>query len=425
MAPGFSPLDEELELLPGSLSPWLYESTVRLGSWMPFKPAAAMLQSFFKVAISEDAAADRTETAGAAQVALQTAAVEHLEQQAPQAPTGPAKLYFGADGAFVSLTGKRWVEVKTLVIGEVAPPKLEKGEWVVHTQKLSYFSRLATAEDFTRLALVETHRRGVETAAQVGAVMDGAEWLQGFTDYHRQDARRILDFPHGAGYISTIGQAQFGADSPELTQWFQATLHELKHSGPARVLAELRDIVTEYPNAEALELPKALAYLNKREAQMQYPQFQAEGWPIASGSTESANKSVVEARLKGTGMHWADDHVDPLLALRNVVCNDRWEEAWPQMAARLRQQDRERRAAQRQERQAKRMLAEVETEVETEPAQVVAQLTPAALPAAVGSDAAPVATEEPAPKVPYCPAANHPWRRGPACLPKRSRFSAN
>jgi len=49
-----------------------------------------------------------------------------------------------------------------------------------------------------------------------------------------------------------------------------------------------------------------LAYLEKRENQMQYPQFQAQGWPIGSGIIESGNKWVVEVRLKGAGMHWAD-----------------------------------------------------------------------------------------------------------------------
>jgi len=81
----------------------------------------------------------------------------------------------------------------------VEEPVLERGEWVVHTRQLSYFSRLTDAGTFARLALVETHRRGVETAGQVGAVMDGAEWGQGFVDFHRPDAVRILDFPHGAG----------------------------------------------------------------------------------------------------------------------------------------------------------------------------------------------------------------------------------
>src|SRR6266567_1520419 len=39
-----------------------------------------------------------------------------------------------------------------------------------------------------------------------------------------------------------------------------------------------------------------------REAHMHYPTYQAAGWPIGSGSVESANKVVVEARLKGAGM---------------------------------------------------------------------------------------------------------------------------
>jgi hypothetical protein len=48
-----------------------------------------------------------------------------------------------------------------------------------------------------------------------------------------------------------------------------------------------------------------------------------------SGSTESANKLVVDARLKSTDMHWA--HVDPLVALRTIACADRWAEAWPRI----------------------------------------------------------------------------------------------
>ncbi|MSP14427.1 MAG: hypothetical protein EXR62_15925, partial [Chloroflexi bacterium] len=48
------------------------------------------------------------------------------------------------------------------------------------------------------------------------------------------------------------------------------------------------------------------------------------------------NKLVVQARLKGAGMHWARQHVNPMLALRNVVCNDRWEEAWREITLVLR-----------------------------------------------------------------------------------------
>ena len=46
---------------------------------------------------------------------------------------------------------------------------------------------------------------------------------------------------------------------------------------------------------------------------------------------------MVEARLKGSRMHWADQNVDPMLALRNIICSDRWDSAWPQIEVRLRQ----------------------------------------------------------------------------------------
>ena len=37
---------------------------------------------------------------------------------------------------------------------------------------------------------------------------------------------------------------------------------------------------------------------------------------------ESANKVVVQARLKGAGMHWEPTHVNPMLALRTAACNE-------------------------------------------------------------------------------------------------------
>jgi hypothetical protein len=69
---------------------------------------------------------------------------------------------------------------------------------------------------------------------------------------------------------------------------------------------------------------------------MQYGEFQTRGWPIGSGPVESGNKLVVQARLKGAGIHWARASVNPVLTLRNAVCNDRWEEAWQQSADHIR-----------------------------------------------------------------------------------------
>ena len=119
-----------------------------------------------------------TEAAGAAYVAFQTAEVARIERELPKPPAGPAQLFMSVDGAHIPVVGGEWAEVKTLVIGVVQPPAVIKGETVIRTAEHSYFSRLTDSDTFQRLALVETQRRGVETASAVGFVTDGAEWLQ-------------------------------------------------------------------------------------------------------------------------------------------------------------------------------------------------------------------------------------------------------
>jgi hypothetical protein len=73
----------------------------------------------------------------------------------------------------------------------------------------------------------------------------------------------------------------------------------------------------------------SLEYLGKRREQIRYAEYELMGLPIGSGIVESANKLLVEERLKGSGMHWARQNVNPMLALRAVAFNDRWAGAMP------------------------------------------------------------------------------------------------
>src|SRR2546421_223164 len=317
----FFPLDEQLGLLAGGLTPRAEETLVRLATWMPYAQAQELLSDLVGIQVSKATARRATLDTGQAALALDEAEEERLKQEVPQAPEGADKQQLSADGAMVHLVGGEWVEVKTLVLGEVSCKK--RGE--VCTQQISTFSRLSDAERFTHASLVETHRRGLERAAAVCAVQDGAEWLQGLVDYHRADAVRILDFAHAAEYIHEIGQAVQAAGGKLPGKWLEGVLHRLKHQGPERVLKHLAWLAARYPSPLIAE---KLAYLQKREAHMQYPRYQAAGWPIGSGNVESANKVVVEARLKGAGMRWERHNVNPMLVLRNAVCNRRWHETW-------------------------------------------------------------------------------------------------
>lgn len=182
---GFFPLDEELQLWPGKLTPREHERLVRLAGWMPsFEKAVELFADFLGIEVGKITSQRYTEEAGAAYAALQEEEVADLERHMPPAGCGGEKMQISADGAMVPLLHGLWAEVKTLVIGEVQPAVEEKGEMVVRTQNLSYFSRKVSAQEFGRLALVEMHRRRVEHAKQVAAVMDGADWEQSFVDFH-------------------------------------------------------------------------------------------------------------------------------------------------------------------------------------------------------------------------------------------------
>ena len=217
MGRGFSPLDEELGLLPGVLTPRLQEQVAHLGTWMPFAPAAQMLARFTGVQISEATVRRLTEVVGRAGVAVQQAEVDRLLDELPPVPAGAEQAVVSVDGAMVPLRGGEWAEVKTLVVGEVTAmvePSLLAPD--VRTRALSYCSRLADIEQFNEAVLGELHRRGIERAGQVAAVSDGAEWIQGFVDLHCPQAVRILDFAHAAQRIARADWPDTRSRQPDL-----------------------------------------------------------------------------------------------------------------------------------------------------------------------------------------------------------------
>lgn len=410
MGRAFSPLDEELELGREQLSPWLVEASVRLGTWVPFEQVPRLLAFFTQVTIDRDTARRLTEAAGRALETVEAADAECWEQGlTDDGPPGPAVAQVSADGAHIPLGKGEWAEVKTVAVGSVTTRTTSAGETVARAAELSYFSRLTDHLTFRRLAGPELQRRGLETAGLVVGVMDGSDWLQGFLDYHCPEAVRILDFPHAVEHLTTAAQASLGAGTAALTEWLARQSHILKHDGPGPVLAALAALPVEAaadPRAAIERRDETVAYLTKRLPQIQYPAFRAARYPIGSGSVESANKLVVEARLKGSGMRWARPNVNPLLALRGAACSDRWEAAYPRLRAEQRVQ-----STQLRRQRCRRRPAAVPAPPDPVPPPVAAPVPAAtAVPASLPS---PTPASPPRPKlvVNGRPTADHPWRR--------------
>ena len=72
----FSPLDEELELLPGQLSPALADCVARLGATVPFAQGSVLLQQLAGAKVSVASVRRHTLKHGQAAVVVETGAVE-------------------------------------------------------------------------------------------------------------------------------------------------------------------------------------------------------------------------------------------------------------------------------------------------------------------------------------------------------------
>jgi hypothetical protein len=411
VGPVFFPLDEELDLQPGSLTPLQQEHLAHLAIWMPFARAAQMLEELLGIHVSEPTVRRETERAGALYEARQTRHSLKPAKDEPQ-PSICEQLVISADGAYVPLVKGEWAEVRTVAIGEVKPDEAAPGHRQIKTWRHSYFSRMVDASTFEYLAEGEMRRRGVSLAKQVCAVTDGAGWLQGFIDLHRPDAQRILDFPHAAERVGLLIEAFKQAEVPLPERALERSLHILKHRGPGLLLRWCERLPAAVKTME--EVHKQLNYLRKREALMQYPVYQQQGWPIGSGMVESANQAVVQSRLKGAGMHWAPTHVNPMLALRTAECSQRWTEAWREGGKERRTQ----RAVQRQKRERARFQPVLSSVM-----LLLLQFLPPS-PKPIPASVPPLAScqAQPAATLPGSsrPSAHHPWKRGLACRPKLS-----
>ncbi len=399
MGRAFPPLRETLAVLPGRLSPRLAELAVRFGLEMPFVKAATMLEAALGTPVSHDTIRRLTLGAGRAWLQLELDLAERLERAAvdrsspavmvPEAQpiADPHPVQLSLDGAMVRVVGGDFAEVRTLVIGAIGADTTG-----AHLTELSYTSALVDAQTFQRHVLPELARRGVlEHDGPVVAVTDGALWIQELLDLHCPAAVRVLDSMHATSYLAEAAKAAFGPGIAQTAIWIDETRQRLRAGQFAEVIAALCAL------PPSPEQGRALTYLLPRRQMVDYPRFVANGWPIGSGAVESANKQIVERRLKQAGMQWARPHVTAMVGLRALDASDRWSAAWPRIVAAMR-------ASARQETAHCRTLRHPAAAIPAVPAPGVLTTLPA--PPAP----APVAAK-PKTIVNGKPTADHPWKR--------------
>ena len=162
-----------------------------------------------------------------------------------------------------------------------------------------------------------------------GAV-DNWSYLKPLTDH------QTLDFYHASEYVGKAAVVMFkGAKKKvEREAWLEDQLHQLKHKQGAtsRLLSVLEDFISTSPVKNAEDRKKfqsAVTYLRNQKGRMKYSYSVERNWPIGSGVTEAACKTLIKHRLCKSGSRWKDDGALAVLSIRGLrLTPGRWQEFW-------------------------------------------------------------------------------------------------
>ena len=141
-------------------------------------------------------------------------------------------------------------------------------------------------------------------AARIGAkrnliaLGDGARWIWEFWSEYYPQAVQILDLYHVLEKLGVWARLLWG-DGENCRDWMRLQQSRLEAGGVAEVMEAVqqeRCVGEGHKEQQAL-----LTYLTNNQSRMQYGTYLKSGYLIGSGAIESANREVIQQRLKLSG----------------------------------------------------------------------------------------------------------------------------
>lgn len=247
------------------------------------------------------------------------------EYEIPQLDEPVSTVAIGLDGTCMLLCDDGWREAMcgTISLYDASGHR----QYTIYTASAPEYGKAGFLGNLTQEIRLIKER--FPHADYVG-VADGAKENWRFLKEHTQ--YQILDFFHVMEYIGSASQALFPDDEKQRESWLNDRLHRLKHKmgSASRLLHELESVDLPRKTPTLVEkLYKAITYLKNNLSLMRYYQAVKKEWPIGSGVTEAACKTLVKQRLCCSGMRWKHGSAAIILGIRALSqTKERWEQFW-------------------------------------------------------------------------------------------------
>jgi hypothetical protein len=300
------------------VSPYLQAHMTYLGQNEIYEVGSVLFERLMgiKICAMQIHRVTNTHGAAAAEVVDEAVAVEFSKEL-----LATAVLYAQFDGSMIQMRGGVWKEVK---VGRIFASQdellLSPKRKII--QKSLYVAHLGDKDGF--LAKFEPLMDVFDPLGKrLVFLTDGAVWMRNWITENYPNATIILDFFHAVGHISTwlkVVETDALARQTALQRYKKILLEQ----GCPALIAAITDLKPRKKAHKAAHL-LLLNYLNVNAFRMDYPAYLAQNLSIGSGAIESAQRTVVQIRLKQSGQRWTDEGAQNVLNLRCASMSNRWE----------------------------------------------------------------------------------------------------
>ena len=257
----------------------------------------------------------------------------HLLQTALRAPeeTPSETVYFMSDGSMVLLRaqalgmeleevlGAGWREMKLGMVfrheNHVTGEEVTRG--VITTARyVGDFSQEKFKEQLKAAVDVEC----VSGTVRVVYLADGAPENWVVAQAVRPGAIQILDWYHAVQNVMTYGKVALGEGNEVALALWKAGTEALLGLGRVDLLLRtlMETLESVGSDAELGALDDIVRYLRNNIERMDYPRYRSLGLIIGSGPIESAQRHVLQGRMKRSGQRWSHPGARRMARLRTA-----------------------------------------------------------------------------------------------------------
>lgn len=191
---------------------------------------------------------------------------------------------------------------------------------VTKKEYVLYFGRVS---EFKKFWFEAAARAGYGKIKETIIVGDGAAWIWNMVKEVFPDAVEILDYYHLDENTNDYAKFIYPEDEVGRKKWVKSVLDSVLNGKVEKAI----ELVEEKKADKVPENIRDLyTYITNNQHRIDYKIFKEKGYYIGSGAIESANKTVIQQRMKQSGMRWSVDGGQYIAVLRTKHESKNWDD---------------------------------------------------------------------------------------------------